>query len=102
MLKSDSQTWERLLWTSGGLFNLKKCLYYVLAWTFDSEGKAKMTPATEILPTLSLTSGDAPGRVDVKHYNYDDAHQYLGGWLPTNMQMKTRDAALMEKRLDFS
>jgi hypothetical protein len=71
-------TWERLLWTSGGLLNLKKCLYYAMARTFDSEGKAKMKPATEVLLTLSLTSGKAPGRADVNHYNYDDAHQYLG------------------------
>jgi hypothetical protein len=102
MLESDSQTWERLLWTSGGLLNLKKCLYYVVAWSFDSEGKANMTPATDIRPTLSLTSGDVPGRADVSHYNYDDAHQYLGDWLSTNMQMKTGNAALMEKGLDFS
>jgi hypothetical protein len=30
MLQHDSQTWERLLWTSGGLLNLSKCLYYIL------------------------------------------------------------------------
>jgi hypothetical protein len=93
MLERNSQTWERLLWTSGGLLNLNKCMYYVMAWTLDSEGKAKMKPATEILPTLSLTSGDAPGQADVNHYNYDDADQYLDDWLSTNMQMKTGDDA---------
>jgi hypothetical protein len=29
MLQQESQTWERLLWTSGGLLNLTKFLYYV-------------------------------------------------------------------------
>jgi hypothetical protein len=26
LLTHDAQTWERLLWTSGGLLNLTKCL----------------------------------------------------------------------------
>jgi hypothetical protein len=50
MLQQDSQTWERLLWTSGGLLNLTKCLYYVFAWTFDVEGRAKQVPAASIQP----------------------------------------------------
>ena len=40
MLRHDSQTWERSLWTSGGLLNLLKCLYYIIYWEFDSEGQA--------------------------------------------------------------
>jgi hypothetical protein len=58
MLEHDFQTWERLLWTSGGLWNLSKWLYYVVSWTFNSEGRASMTPASDILPPLALLSGD--------------------------------------------
>jgi hypothetical protein len=77
MLEHDSQTWECLLWTSGGLLNLSKCLYYVVSWTFDSEGQASMTPASDILPPLTLSSGNDQRRSAVKHFNHDEAHEYL-------------------------
>jgi hypothetical protein len=61
MLQHDSQTWERLLWTSGGLLNLSKCLYYILTWCFDSEGRATMVPATDIHPYIPPSNvGEQP------------------------------------------
>jgi hypothetical protein len=48
MLQHDSQTWERLLWTSGGMLSLTKCLCYIISWAFDSKGQAKMTAVTDI------------------------------------------------------
>jgi hypothetical protein len=39
---------------------------------------------------------------NVTHYNYDRAHQNLGDWLATDMQMKTGDKNLFEKGLTFS
>ena len=57
MTTHDSQTWERFLWTSGGLLNLTRCAYYILAWTFDAEGRAAYIPKSSI-PNLRLTSGD--------------------------------------------
>jgi hypothetical protein len=47
MIQQDAQTWERLLWTSGGLLKLEKCLYYLMIWTFDAKGTASLTPASE-------------------------------------------------------
>jgi hypothetical protein len=102
MLQHDSQTWERLLWTSGGLLNLSKCLYYILTWWFDSEGRATMVPAAGIHPSLRLASGTDPHKAAVNHFNYDEAHTYLGDSLAPNLQMKTGDASLMQKGLTFS
>jgi hypothetical protein len=102
MLEHDSQTWERLLWTSSGLLNLSKCLYYVVSWTFDSEGRASMTPAPDIQPPLTLSSGDDLRRSAVRHFNHDETHSYLGDWLSTNIQMETGADTLMTKGLTFS
>jgi hypothetical protein len=102
MLQQDSQTWERLHWTSGGLLNLSKWLYYILAWCFDSEGRATMVPATDIHPSLRLTSGNDPNRAAINHFNYETAHTYLGDSLAPNLQMRTGDAALMKTGLNFS
>ncbi len=37
-----SQNWEKLLWSTGGKLNLDKCFYYVLHWSFDERGKARL------------------------------------------------------------
>ena len=56
-LEHDAQIWERLLWTSGGLLKLPKCLFYLMHWSFDDEGKATLTDK-KYLPDMHLTSGD--------------------------------------------
>jgi hypothetical protein len=54
MTRHDSQTWERFLWTSGGLLNLTKCAFYIIAWQFDDEGRASYyVPKTDI-PAVRL------------------------------------------------
>jgi hypothetical protein len=65
MIRHDSQTWERFLWTSGGLLNLSKCAFYILAWQLDSEGHATYIPK-QAIPDLQLTSGNQPGLSKVK------------------------------------
>ena len=63
-LERTAQTWERLLWTSGGLLNLEKCAYYILQWDFDEEGK--MYAASEkYMRKLRLTPGDDPFDVPI-------------------------------------
>jgi hypothetical protein len=90
MTRHDSQTWERFLWTSGGLLNLTKCAYYILAWNFDPEGTPVNVPK-QAIPSLSLTSGDSPKLLPVKQLNFNESHKYLGNHLTTGMHM-TEDA----------
>jgi hypothetical protein len=94
MTRHDSQTWERFLWTSGGLLNLTKCAYYILAWTFDTEGIPNTTPKQNI-PSLRLTSGRKPGTSPVTQLNFDESHKYLGNHLTTGMHMTDAYRALL-------
>jgi hypothetical protein len=82
MLQHDAQTWERLLWTTGGLLNLLKCLFYIMAWQFDDEGHPTLKSKRDILSSLQLTSGANPDPQLVKQYDVSQAHRYLGDWLP--------------------
>jgi hypothetical protein len=50
-LRHDAQVWERLLFTSGGLLKLRKCLLYIMYWEFDDEGRASLRAADD-LPSL--------------------------------------------------
>jgi hypothetical protein len=92
MTRHDSQTWERFLWTSGGLLNLTKCTFYIIA---------SYVPKTSI-PDLRLTSGNQPGSERVKQLNFDEAHQYLGNRLSTDMQMTSAYKALFDTASQFS
>lgn len=38
MLQQQAQSWERLLFSSGGKLELDKCLFYILAYWFKSNG----------------------------------------------------------------
>jgi hypothetical protein len=102
LLRHDAQTWERSLWSSGGLLNLAKCLYYIALWKFSPEGEASLTPADALTPTLSLTSGTSLRFTPVIQHNYDQAHRYLGGWLSMNLQMDTAHAKFSERASKYA
>jgi hypothetical protein len=46
-LQTEAQTWERLLYLTGGQLELTKCLYYLMIFDFKPEG----TPSTLMLRT---------------------------------------------------
>jgi hypothetical protein len=99
MIQHDAQTWERLLWTSGGLLKLEKCLYYLMIWKFDTEGTASLTPATE-LPPMELTSGDSGISSPITQYTHSCAHRTLGNWVAPNLQMNTALSKLQERSVN--
>jgi hypothetical protein len=101
MLQHDAQTWERLVWTSGGLLNLTKCLYYLSYWQFDSEGRAQLTPKTE-LPQLYLTSGNDITLVPVAQHNFNETHKYLGNLMAPNLTMNSALAQLQATSNTFA
>jgi hypothetical protein len=51
-LERDGQTWERLLWTTGGKLELPKCLCYILSYIFDPDGTPRMESVTNMGPKL--------------------------------------------------
>jgi hypothetical protein len=101
MTRHDAQTWERFLWTSGGLRNLLKSAFYVIAWQFDAEGRAHYVDKQHI-PNLRLTSGNNPATASVAQLNHDETHAYLGKRLATGMQMKDALATLTKTASTFA
>jgi hypothetical protein len=101
LTQHSSQTWERLLWTSGGLLNLLKCAFYILAWQFDAEGHPSYISKNGI-PPLRLTSGNTDGAEEVALLDFDETHKYLGNHLATGMQMKESFQALLSTAKNFS
>ena len=76
-LQHDAQVWERLLWATGGLLKLPKCLFYLIHWTFNAEGVPRMMKTAE-LPPLRLTSGNNQEAREIKQLDFDMPHRTLG------------------------
>jgi hypothetical protein len=78
-LRADAQTWERLLWSSGGLLEIKKCRYYTIQWKFGATGAAKMVTSSEAdMPAFRLTEGNTRGYVTVPQLDCDESFRTLG------------------------
>jgi hypothetical protein len=101
LLQTDAQVWERLLFTSGGLLKLRKCLYYVMQWDFDSEGRASLRPSSNI-PALKLTNGHDVNPQPVNQYDCSQAHRYLGLWNSPSLSMTANKKALAETAKNYS
>jgi hypothetical protein len=61
-----SQTWEKLLFSSGGALELSKCFYYIVYWKWVN-GLPKMLTKAEMesTPTTTLTSGFSNIRIPI-------------------------------------
>jgi hypothetical protein len=100
-LQKDAQVWERLLFTSGGLLKLKKCLYYVMSWEFDAEGRASLNTKDSI-PSLNLSNGTTPGTKAINQFDCTQPHKYLGLWNSPSLSMTKNLAALTQTAHDYS
>jgi hypothetical protein len=100
-LQKDAQVWECLLFTSGGILKLRKCLYYVMHGQFDSEGRPSLTPHTDI-PSLGLTNDRDTDTKEIQQYNCTKAHQYLGIWNSPSLLMRSNLAALAKTAKSYS
>ena len=77
-LLNDTQTWEQLLWTSGGLLSLEKCALWILCWKFNADGRgALMTKAELDAPPMLLTTGDTGKLQEVQQLDLHDPFKTL-------------------------
>ena len=67
-LEHMSQTWEKLLFSSGGALELSKCFYYIIYWKWV-EGLPQMMTNSEMdhIPGITLTSGFSTRRLPIRH-----------------------------------
>ena len=76
MLRSDTQLWSNLLWTTGGELESSKCTYSLSTWLFDFDRKPQLThPSLGYLPIRNHSSNQI---ATIKYCNPDTATKYLG------------------------
>jgi hypothetical protein len=102
-LERDGQSWERLLWTTGGKLELPKCLYYILYYVFDPDGTPRMESVTNMGNNLlSLTSGQEDTTNDIEHRDCSKAHRTLGMWPTPNGSTQTQFEVCLAKSKRFA
>jgi len=78
-LQDTSQWWEQLLYSTGGQLELSKCLYYVLSWQFDEEGRPMLRTKEQIPGAqIAVQSSAGTGSQKIKHVDCTTAHKTLG------------------------
>ena len=100
-LTHDAQTWERCLWTSGGLLKLPKCLYYIMKWKFTPEGEPILTEAKD-LPQISLTSGDRGTKIQIAQYDCSTSHKTLGNQMNPALDMHQAQLQLITTSTNYA
>ena len=75
-LKVLAQTWEHLLFVSGGKVELDKCALYTIQWMFSEDGIAKLKNKSN--EKLSIKSSQTGKEYEIQLLNNDEYFQYLG------------------------
>jgi len=78
-MQKDAQTWNDLLWCSGGKLELPKCSYHVLRFNFAPNGKpiADLTIPDKILQIRDAENGLL---IPIPAKQADNPHKTLGHW----------------------
>jgi hypothetical protein len=80
-LNNIAQTWERLLFCSGGALNLSKCSWYTMYWDWK-HGRPILRPIAPEDPHLSLdTQGNTNDPTPIKRMPLNKASRILGVYL---------------------
>jgi hypothetical protein len=67
-LKTEAQTWERLLCSTGSQLELPKCLCYLMMFDFQPDGTPTLRPATDMGTNLiRMTTGASLTSTEIEH-----------------------------------
>ena len=100
-LTNIAQTWEQLLYFSGGSLNLKKCFWYVLYWDWK-KGRPKLRPITNQDPPLKLTTQGHSQKTPITHLEPSRASRILGVHLSPLGDFSTQIQILRTKADNFA
>jgi len=97
LLEKCAQTWQNLLFASGGVLEVSKCYYYMIQWYWDAQGYPKMTEFRQYLnnpgkhnfgsgeyQTLNVTSGTDPIQVVIRNKSVRNSSKILGVMISMN------------------
>jgi hypothetical protein len=100
-LQEVAQTWERLLFLSGGKLNLSKCSWYVLRWEWK-QGRPVIRKIQPDDPTISLTQGDTQTPIKIKQHSVAHSSRMLGVYINPMGDFSDHLIVMKKKADEFS
>jgi hypothetical protein len=91
-----AQIWERILYSSGGALELRKCFWYLVYWTWEN-GHPQMMTMIECPGIISLTSGNVPIYTVIPRLEVWEARRTLGVRLAQDGNYRKEAAFLLNK-----
>jgi hypothetical protein len=82
-LQQVAQTWEHLLYLSGGKLNLAKCSWYVMYWEWES-GRPRLCKTQPTDPTIQLYQVSQASTTAIRRTSVDESTIMLGVYLNPN------------------
>lgn len=83
-LEIMAQKWEKLLYSTGGALELKKCFYYLVYWKWD-DGIPYMSTGEDFSDTsINLTYGGDNEQKQIERKETDESHRTLGVMVTPN------------------
>ena len=78
-LQDEAQTWERLLYSTGGQLELSKCLYYLMIFDSKPDGTPILRAAQDMgTDLIRMTTGTSETSTEIEHRDCSKAHRTLG------------------------
>jgi hypothetical protein len=72
-----AQIWKRILYSSSGALELKKCFWYLVHWQWVN-GRPEMAPNVSCPGIIALTSGNVPNYTVIPRLEVWEARRTLG------------------------
>ena len=95
--QSDCQSWNDLLWCSGGKLELPKCSYHVLRFEFLPNGIPRAKKSADDLQ-LQVKDAETGNLISIPSKQADDPHKTLGHWKSPIASSKSKQLAVLKTK----
>jgi len=100
-LQSLAQSWERLLFTTGGAINLQKSFWTLITWKWG-KGVARLQNSTQAPEELKLTAGYATDSITVPRIEPHEGFRTLGVYISPSGSMSTSKKKLYDISMTYA
>jgi hypothetical protein len=95
MIQHNMQTWERILFASGGKLELSKCRFCVIQWKCSEEGTYSLLPSTQ--ETITVTDSETFQPSMTSALKHDEAYKLLGVMMAFDGNTTAQESTLRAK-----
>ena len=100
-LQHTAQTWEQILYSSGGALEIPKCFWYLVYWDWP-KGRPQMANSSSAPATIALTKGSTPVYMVVQRKETWEAMRTLGVRVAPDGNYKSEAQFLQAKADNFA